>query len=114
MNNDIYVVIEHLQGQVSEISYIMLAAARALTQSKGGDVVGVLLGHQAQGLASNLAADRVLFVDHPALADFTSEAYQKVTASLISENEPHVVLFGNTSIGSDLAECSPAGWRYLW
>jgi electron transfer flavoprotein alpha subunit len=42
-------------------------------------------------------------VDHPALSDFTPDAYQRVLAKLIRENEPRAVLFGNTSIGSDLA-----------
>lgn len=103
MNKDIYVVIEHLRGQVADISYVMLAAARALAQETGGDVVGVLLGHNAQELANNLAADRVLYLDHPALADFTSDTYQKALTHLISEKEPRAVLFGNTSIGADVA-----------
>lgn len=103
MNQDVYVVIEHLRGQVADISYIMLAAAGRLAQVTGGDVVGVLLGHNAQGLANNLAARRVLYVDHPALADFTSDAYQKVLAGLIGDNEPRVVLFGHTSMGMDVA-----------
>ena len=32
MNQDIFVVIEHLQGQVAEISYTMLATARDAVQ----------------------------------------------------------------------------------
>ena len=58
MNQDIYVVIEHLQGQVAEISYTMLAAAREMAGGTGGQVVGVLLGKDAQKLAENLAADQ--------------------------------------------------------
>jgi electron transfer flavoprotein alpha subunit len=103
MNKDIFVVIEHLRGKVTDISYVMLAAGRALAQETGGNVVGVLLGHNAQGLVDNLRADRVLYLDHPALADFTSDAYQKVLAHLIGEKEPRAVLFGNTSIGADVA-----------
>jgi electron transfer flavoprotein alpha subunit len=103
MNQDIYVVIEHLRGQVADISYVMLAVGRVAAEGTGGDVVAVLLGHDAQGLASDLAADRVLYVDDPALADFTSDAYQTVLAGLISEGEPRAVLFGHTSIGSDVA-----------
>jgi len=103
MNQDIYVIIEHLQGQVADISYITLAAARNLAQKTGGQVVGVLLGHNAQDLANSLSADSVLYADHPALAEFTADAYQKTVASLIGENEPRAVLFGNTSIGADVA-----------
>jgi len=103
MSQDIYVVIEHLRGQVAEISYVMLAAAHELAKGVGGKVVAVLLGKNAQGLAGNLAADRLISFDHPALADFTSDAYQKVLASLIQKDQPRAVLFGSTSIGTDLA-----------
>ncbi|MEJ2264231.1 MAG: electron transfer flavoprotein subunit alpha/FixB family protein [Anaerolineales bacterium] len=102
MNQDIYVIVEHILGQISDISYVMLAAARVLAQGTGGDVVAVLLGHNAQELASDLSADQVLYVDHPVLADFTPEAYQKVLAELVRENTPRVVLFGHTSMGTDV------------
>jgi electron transfer flavoprotein alpha subunit len=103
MSQDIFVVIEHLQGQVSEISYIMLAASRQLSQATGGDVTAVLLGHAAQALANNLAADKVLYMDHAALAEFTSDAYQVALAGLITEQSPRVVIFGHSSIGMDIA-----------
>ena len=103
MNPDIYVVIEHLRGQVTDMSCVMLGAARALAQATGGKVVAVLLGHGAQALAANLAAGEVLYIDHPALAEFTSDAYQKVLTPLIEEKQPRAVILGNTSIGADVA-----------
>jgi electron transfer flavoprotein alpha subunit len=103
MSQDVYVVIEHLRGQVSDISYIMLAGARELAQNTGGEVIGVLLGHNGQELASNLAADRILYFDHPALAEFTSDAYQTVIAGLLKEKQPRAALFGSTTIGADVA-----------
>ncbi len=103
MSQDIYVVIEHLRGQVADISYIMLAAARDLAQSTSGNVTAVLLGHNAKELSANFAADQTLYLDHPALADFTPDAYQKALADLIQKNQPRAVLFGSTSIGADLA-----------
>jgi electron transfer flavoprotein alpha subunit len=103
MNQDVYVVIEHLQGTVADISYIMLTAARDLAQKTSGQVVGVLLGYNAENLASTLAADSVLYADHAALKEFSADAYQKTVASLIQEKEPRGLLFGNTSIGADVA-----------
>jgi len=103
MNQDIYAVIEHLQNQVTEISFVIIAAARELAKYTSGEVVGVLMGHDSQGLASNLAVDRVLYIDDPNLAEFTSDAYQKVLSIIINDNNPQAVLFGNTSIGADLA-----------
>ena len=103
MNQDIYVIVEHLRGQVADISYVMLAAARLLAQGTGGKVVAVILGHNARELVVGLAADQVLYLDHPSLTDFTSDAYQKALVGLISNNAPRVVLLGHTSIGMDVA-----------
>lgn len=103
MTQDIFVVIEHFRGQVSDISYIMLAAARDLAGTTGGDVVGVLLGSNAQGLANSLSADRVLYGDDVSLAEFTSDAYQKALAGLFNEQSPRAVIFGSTTIGADVA-----------
>ena len=103
MNSDIYVLVEHLQGQVSDISYTMLAAGRSLVEGTGGSLAAVLLGHEAQGLASDLATDRVLYVDHPVLSEFSSEAYTRVLVELIREEPPRVMLLGETSMGADVA-----------
>lgn len=103
MNPDIYVVIEHLRRQVSDISYVMLAAAREMTKASGGQVIAVLLGHDVEPLASDLAAERVLYVEHSAFADFSSDAYQRALESLLKNQLPRAVLFGDTTIGGDVA-----------
>ncbi len=103
MSQDIFVVIEHLQGKVTDISFVMLAAARELAQGSNGKVVGVLLGHNAQKLADNLAADEVLYLDYPDLAEFTPDAYHAVLVGLIGQYAPRAVLLGDTSIGGDIA-----------
>jgi electron transfer flavoprotein alpha subunit len=102
MNQDIFVTIEHLRGNVAEISYIMLVAAHELAQSTGGKVIAILLGQNAQGVADTLKADQVLYGDHALLAEFNPEAYQKALAGIIKEHEPRAVLFGHTSIGMDI------------
>jgi electron transfer flavoprotein alpha subunit len=103
MSQDIFVVIEHVRGQVSETSYVMLAGARQLSQSTGGNVTAVLLGHNAQGLAGDLAADKVLYMDHAALSEFTSDAYHIALSGLLQEHMPRATLFGHSSIGMDVA-----------
>lgn len=103
MHGDIYVLIEHLQNRVSEISYVMLAAGRAFANDTGANLVAVLFGKDAQGLADDLKADRVLYVDHPELAEFTPEAYQLTLAELIKNESPSVVLLGDTSVGAEVA-----------
>jgi electron transfer flavoprotein alpha subunit len=102
MNQDIYVATEHLRGKVSEISYIMLAAAHELAQGSGGKVIAVLLGQNAQNLADDYKADQVIYAENPLLADFNPEAYCTVLTHIIDENKPRAVLFGHTSIGMDM------------
>jgi len=63
----------------------------------------VLLGHNVAGLANDLAADKVLVYDDPALADFTWDAYLKVLAGLIQAEMPRFMLLGETTIGADTA-----------
>jgi electron transfer flavoprotein alpha subunit len=103
MSNDVFVVIEHLRGKVSDISFVMLAAAREIIKATGGEVLAVLLGADVENLAANLAADRVLYLNAPELADFTSEGYQQAITALFQERNPRLVLFGHTSIGMDVA-----------
>jgi electron transfer flavoprotein alpha subunit len=103
MADDVYVLIEHLQGQVTEISYAMLAAGREVVKATGGKLVALLFGNTAEGLAKDLGADQVRYVDHASLADFTPEAYQKVLEAMIPAESPRLVLMGDTSIGSDIA-----------
>lgn len=103
MNQDIFVIIEHFRGQVSDISYVMLAAAKELAEVTSGKVVGVLLGSGVQDLTKNLAADTVLYGDDRSLEEFTSDSYINVLSKLISEREPQAVLLGSTTIGSDIA-----------
>lgn len=103
MNPDIFVVIEHLRGHVADISYVMLAAARSLANATGGKVVAVLLGYDVESLARDFAADRVLYIEHATFADFSPDAYQRTLENLIQEHTPRAVLFGDTTIGGDVA-----------
>ena len=103
MESDVFVIIEHLQGQVNEISYVMLAAGRKLASGIGGNLVAVILGNNAQDLATDLAADKVLYMDHPALAEFSPDAYQMALTELIKAESPRAVLFGDTSVGAEVA-----------
>ena len=112
MTQDIYILIEHIQGQVSDISYVMTASARDLAQKAGGDVVGILFGSGSENLKDTLAVDKVIYCDNPALAEFTSDAYKRTLTALLSEHSPRVVFFGNTTIGADVCSAVAAHLDY--
>lgn len=112
MTQDIYVVIEHIQGEVSAISYIMAAAAADLSKHQGGSTVGVLLGSGVEHLKDNFALDRIIYCDHPALENFSSDAWKKTLIALFEEYPPRVVMFGNTTIGADICSAISAHLDY--
>jgi len=103
MGNEILVVAEHLRGQLRELSYTLAAAARAAARPGDDHTAAALLGHGAESVASDLDVDRLLYVEQLNLAEFTSDAYSRVLGGLIDARRPRAVLFGDTTIGADVA-----------
>lgn len=109
MANDILVLADHLKGQLSDATFELVGKAKELAAATGGQAVVALLG--APELASELGgADAVLTVDHPSLADYTPEAWEKALLHVVSERQPRLVLIANTTIGMDLG----AGLSMAW
>ena len=103
MSSDIFVITEHMDGKVSDVSFEMVGKAKELASDLGSQVVTVMLGSGASGLASGFASDATLYVDDPALANFNPEAYGKVIEALVKERSPRLVMFGWTATGMDMA-----------
>jgi electron transfer flavoprotein alpha subunit len=99
---DTWVIVEHLEAKIAEISFEMLGKARDL--AAGEPLVAVLLGKGVNALVGELgAADTVLMVEDAALAEYTPEAYGNVLVQLAKARQPRLVLVANTAIGMDLA-----------
>lgn len=103
MSNDILVITEHLDGNVTDISYEMVGKAKELAAALGGQAIALMLGSGAANLANTFAADATIYIDDPALAEFNPEAYGQTIAALVAEKSPKLTMFGNTSMGMDLA-----------
>ncbi len=98
----VLVIAEHLNGQIQDITYELLGKAKELAQ--GGEVAVLLMGKDMKDAASSLgAADKVLYVDSDALAQFNPQTYFLTAAKAIEEYQPDIVLIGTTSQGMDLA-----------
>ena len=70
MAGNIWIVAEAWRGQVSEITFELLALGREVAGQAGVPLEAVLLGSNARELAQKLgAADTVLYADNAALAD---------------------------------------------
>jgi electron transfer flavoprotein alpha subunit len=101
----IFVLAEHRQGQLRDITLEMLTKGREIAEKTGAELTAVLLGKNVKEHAKNLAeyAKQVLLVEDAKLENFNSEAYRKILSSLIDEHKPSLVLMGHTSYGVDLA-----------
>jgi electron transfer flavoprotein alpha subunit len=103
----IFVVVEHRQGKVRDISLEMLAKAGQLKQDLGGDRTAVLMGWETGPLIEALKgrAERILAIEDERVKNFEAEVYKSILQRLIQEFQPALTLIGQTSWGLDLAPC---------
>jgi electron transfer flavoprotein alpha subunit len=102
---DIFVVVEHRQGGIREISFQALWKAHDLCQKLGCPLTAVLLGGKDEPFVSEIAgrADKVIVVEDEGLKHFNADLYVGVLESLIKEFRPLITLVGHSSWGMDLA-----------
>ncbi len=110
---EILVLAEHRQGELRDVTFEMLGKGQELAAAMGVSLATVLLGHNVDGFATELAkhANRVLVVEDEQLEHFNSEAYQQVLAHLITERSPTLVLIGQSAHGMGTW---PPVWRPNW
>ena len=101
----IFVLAEHRQGQMRDITFEMLTKSREIAGKIGAEVVAIIFGKGIGEHAKHLAeyAKMVISVDDAKLENFNSEGYRKILTGLISEHKPTLILLGHTSYGVDLA-----------
>jgi electron transfer flavoprotein alpha subunit len=68
---DVFVLIEHRQGTLRDVSLEMLTKASEVAGQLGGETVAVLIGSGVDSFAEKVAgySDKVLYVDDPLFAD---------------------------------------------
>ena len=77
---EIFVLVEHRQGKIRDITFEMLEAGEKLASQQGVSSTAVLLGHNVKNFAEELAtrASKVLVVEDVQLEHFNSILYQIV------------------------------------
>lgn len=102
----VWVFAETRDGKVIKVVNEMLNASGEIGAKLGEEVAAVLLGSGVEPLASELAgmgAKKVYLADDSRLEKYVPDAYAKVIVDLVKQNEPSVLLFGNSAVGKDLA-----------
>lgn len=100
---EIYVVAEHRQGELRDITFEMLSKARELCRAGGHGLSVLLLADAPGNLLPPLAerADRVVFFQDARLAVFDSDLYRDILSGFIGETKPFMTLMGHTPWGLD-------------
>ena len=102
---DIFVIAEHRNGEIRDITFEMLQKAGALAQDLSCNVTAVLLKDSSESFTDDLAkwADRVLVFEDERLKTYNSDLYTGILAALVQEQQPFLTLVGHTSWGMDYA-----------
>jgi electron transfer flavoprotein alpha subunit len=106
MSQGVLAIAEQLDGVFRKITYEAVSEARRIADRLGCDLAVLVLGTDMENNAKALAqygADRILVVDHPALGEYLTDIYTHITADIINQEKPVVVLSGASTQGKDLA-----------
>lgn len=98
----ILVFCEYRKGELASVSLELLGIGRKLADEKGVQLSALLLGHETGETAKLLighGADVVYLADNEALGEFRDDCYSEISAALIKEYKPEIVLAGATAIG---------------
>ena len=102
----VWVFAETDGDEVADVSLELLTKARKLAAELDARVGAVLIGDSVRPLHTTLfeyGADDVYLVEDPRLANYTTLPYAHAVCELARQEQPHVALFGATSVGRDLA-----------
>ena len=104
MSNGILVFIEHKSGTLNKTSLEAIAAGQKLGGETGQSVTAVVLGSGAQSLAHDIAGydlAKVVYVDHPQLAEYTPDAYAAAMEQAVRAADPQYVVMSHTYLVRD-------------
>lgn len=98
---------EILEGRLASVTRELLGIGQRLSDQLGQEVWAALIG---SAIPAELAreciyfgANRVYVVDNPLLRDYLTDSYVAVLEGLARELRPDILLFGQTSMGRDVA-----------
>ncbi|MCK4689922.1 MAG: hypothetical protein KAT41_06480, partial [Candidatus Marinimicrobia bacterium] len=76
--SEIFMLIEHRQEEIRDISYEMMTCGRALAEKLNTKLTAVFLGYDADKLVESIRnqAHRIMVVDNEVFKEFNAESYQ--------------------------------------
>lgn len=101
-----WVIAEQENGQLMNVTFELLGAAKELDTKMGEKCAAVLITAAAGELPQQLiagGADVVYVVEDAKYADYDTELYTDAICQLVKKYDPSAVMFGATDDGRDLA-----------
>jgi len=97
----VWVFIEQRSGTIKSVSFELLSEGRKLADKLGTKLSAVSLGHNIEGTdqLASFGADKVYYVNDPALSDPQEDYYTETLVDLIKTYKPEILLAGATSMG---------------
>ncbi len=102
----LWVFVEQRAGRIARVAFELLGIGRELAHGLKTGLGAVLLGSGVSDKARELidaGADAIYLGDDERLEPYATETYVSAMSQLLSEHSPHIVLFGATVMGRDLA-----------
>ncbi|MBF0501191.1 MAG: electron transfer flavoprotein subunit alpha/FixB family protein [Candidatus Riflebacteria bacterium] len=106
MSKEILIWVQVRQGKLLKIAAELAGEGKKMCQSMGAKLSAVLIGKEVAGLTGELGClgvEKVYLADDASLANYTTEPYTGIFASIIEKVKPVAVLVGATFPGRDLA-----------
>jgi len=97
---------EVAEGKLASIATELLGCGRKLADNLGEKLSAVLVGSQIANLAQEaiaFGADKVYIVEGSLLKDYQTDSYVSAMEKAVKQVMPQIFLFGQTTIGRDLA-----------
>ena len=105
-NTGVMVYAEAGDGKLAAISSELLGCGRRLADALREGLSAVLVGDGTKSLAAEAiagGADKVYVIEDAQLKDYQTDTYLAALEKVVKETSPRVLLFGQTSVGRDLA-----------
>ncbi len=105
-NKGVMVYGEMVDGKLSSITSELLGGGRRLADELKEDLICILAGDkldEAPKKAIAYGADKVYTVENPLLKEYQTDAYVAVMEKAVKDISPRILLFGQTSVGRDMA-----------
>jgi electron transfer flavoprotein alpha subunit len=106
MTEQIYVLVDHVNGRVRTPSWEAVALAQKMAGEMSGGVHALVLGGETQEILSRLGEvelDSILSITDERLAEYDPDLYCEALARILGEDTPHLLLMSHTYQNIDLA-----------